>query len=594
MNHILIYFLLFFSFINHVNAQFLTPDLWKLVFKDEFNGPTPEDDSECFELKNLSCYNKSCNPSIHPGLANLNKCNWSVINGTAWNDGSGEQVTGRRLSRFSQNNVKVENGNLILTATRKTPLPNPWTCNNSNGDGCIFETGMVLSDLHALGNNQVNHSPNPAPSQLNKGFIGRFGKFEFSAILSQFPGGVPALWLLGNYAYANYGDGNQIEELSFENWANWPNMVAGQYYAHGGRPGIGGSLVDPNPDAFSTNYHLFTVIRDSNSVTFMIDSTVLRTLTADDTYEVTGEKVRIPQGGQFFIIQDVVVPMCWAWQTQPWSIAIPSYLCDPDLQPAQYPTYLKYSEVPWPSPNYANQKNTLSVDFVRYWEKCSAAEASNKNCIESTRSIFCPNPCAGIGRYEEGVGCYLGDGGAAKNGKTITRAEIIGQKLFYTFSADPKESIKIQESHQIPPKKILFGIIPNGRSAFIRDNKFYLSQVCDPLETTPKCAEPCPNGGKFDGRNCYIKSLTGGIAPKILQDNTNYELVNKKLREIPKRPSRSPAQYVVDNNVFYRPACSNIKNGKSEGFEVGPIEQWKYPKATTNLNDKTENERSDL
>jgi beta-glucanase (GH16 family) len=175
---------------------------WILTFQDEFDSAdvavSKGAKAECFSRK-PDCANEfewdtsTCDEKYHAQLKDLNKCNWKVYNTYNWMDFSATPE--QAVNSFHPSKVKVENGNLILSADR-SPIPkDQFNCKKPYQDSRFgFE---ALSRECAIYSGGVNsQQQKPIGSTHFIGFSQAYGRFEVRAKLPKGQGSWPAIWMM--------------------------------------------------------------------------------------------------------------------------------------------------------------------------------------------------------------------------------------------------------------------------------------------------------------------------------------------------------------------------------------------------------------
>jgi beta-glucanase (GH16 family) len=177
--------------------------------------------------------------------SSLNTANWTPEIGTGvngWGNNEAQYYTAR------PENLRVENGRLIIEAIKENYLGSTWTSARIK-------------------------------TQDKRNF--KYGKLEFRAKLPSGAGPWPAAWMLGsNISTVGWPACGEIDVMEWRGTFGDANTVGHALHSatrHGGNP------VQPaertpvsNP---STEFHTYAVVWDSNSLTFSVDGVDTATLT---------------------------------------------------------------------------------------------------------------------------------------------------------------------------------------------------------------------------------------------------------------------------------------------------------------------------
>ncbi len=175
----------------------------------------------------------------------LNTANWTAEIGTG-NNGWGNQEAQYYTDR--PENLRVENGRLVIEAIKENYLGSSWT-----------SARIKTQDKRSF----------------------QYGKIEFRAKLPSGIGPWPAAWMLGtNISTVGWPQCGEIDVMEWRGSFGEANTVGHALHSatrHGGNP------VEPqsrtpvtNP---STEFHTYAVVWDSNSLTFSVDGVDVATLT---------------------------------------------------------------------------------------------------------------------------------------------------------------------------------------------------------------------------------------------------------------------------------------------------------------------------
>ncbi len=259
----------------------LTANRWRMVFEDEFNGPTTPGDP-CYDAVQTPprCMSRywsweACPSSVHAQIADLNKCTWVVYDIYNWMDW-GKPLGGRGINKLDASQVKVENGVLHLSAKPVTTITQglvdawPWDCGNG---GTESESYLTTEDCPIV-SGAIHSNPSYAPD----GFEQLHGRFEVRAIIPNQTGAWPAHWLLPNGDWPTEGEIDIMEAVAHD-----PSDVHGSF--HGGsffgdddgikvRQSIGNHH-DPGDPRFASGWHVYAVEWDAASLRYFVDDLMI-------------------------------------------------------------------------------------------------------------------------------------------------------------------------------------------------------------------------------------------------------------------------------------------------------------------------------
>ena len=195
----------------------------KMVFKDEFNGPSGS--------------------SVDP-------TKWaSEVGGSGWGNQELEYYT-----NSTDNTYLNGSGSLVIKASK---LDAPLTLNCWYGP-CQYTSGRLIT----------------------KGkFDLKFGRFEARIKIPQDQGIWPAFWLLGNNIdTVGWPQSGEIDIM--ENIGREPSIVHGTIHGPGysGGSGIGASYTLPKNKTFAADYHVYAVEWSSNEIRWYVDGKLYQTL----------------------------------------------------------------------------------------------------------------------------------------------------------------------------------------------------------------------------------------------------------------------------------------------------------------------------
>jgi beta-glucanase (GH16 family) len=224
------------------------PDGWKLVWSDEFNGPT--------------------------GSA-VNSTKWSFdLGGKGWGNNELETYTSRLA------NAHVQDGSLIIKAIKET----------------------------FTGADNATRNYTSARLLTKHKFSQTYGRFE-ARIRIPFGQGIwPAFWMLGdNIDTVHWPNCGEIDIM--ENIGREPSVVHGTFHGPGysGGKGIGAAYTLTAGRKFFDDFHTFAVEWEPNVIRFYVDGNLYQTRTPADLPAGTSWVFDHP----FFIILNVAVGGGW-------------------------------------------------------------------------------------------------------------------------------------------------------------------------------------------------------------------------------------------------------------------------------------------
>jgi beta-glucanase (GH16 family) len=228
--------------------QAATSPAWKLVWSDEFNGPT--------------------------GTA-VDASKWvSETGGGGWGNHELESYTTRLENALQQD------GNLVIKAVREK---------YTGADGIARE--FTSARLKTQGK-----------------FSQTYGRFEARIKIPRGQGIWPAFWMLGNdIDKPGWPDCGEIDIM--ENIGKEPALVHGTIHGPGysGANGLGGSYGLPGNPQFADDFHIFAVEWEPKAIRFYVDDHLYETRTPADIPQGTKWVYDHP----FFIILNVAVGGDW-------------------------------------------------------------------------------------------------------------------------------------------------------------------------------------------------------------------------------------------------------------------------------------------
>src|SRR4051812_26369616 len=224
------------------------PAGWRLVWSDEFNGPT--------------------------GSA-VDSTKWSFdIGGKGWGNNELETYTNRTA------NAHLDGGSLIIKAIKET---------FTGADGITRD----YTSARLLTKNKFSQA---------------YGRFEARIRIPYGQGIWPAFWLLGaNIDTAHWPNCGEIDIM--ENIGKEPSIVHGTFHgpSYSVSGGVSASYTMPTSQKFSDDFHPFAVEWDPDVMRFYVDSVLYKTRTPADLPANTSWVFDHP----FFIILNVAVGGGW-------------------------------------------------------------------------------------------------------------------------------------------------------------------------------------------------------------------------------------------------------------------------------------------
>lgn len=265
---------------------------WKITFEDEFEGRQAATNkgvsAHCFDMPPQCMVNywsqKECQSKYHSRLRDLNKCNWRVYDMYNWMDFDAKEGNG--VNAFNPAQVEVQNGTLILYASRSSYSKSEFDCKNKFYDSDIsWENHTKKCPFISGGINSKTHENNG----VKAGFAQQYGRFEVMAILPDGPGSWPAHWLLPDEEKEINSSGKGCgwpftgEIDIMEMWSDSKGkqykggLITGdcQQNIASGDGGYGKS------NTITTNFHKYSVEWTPNYVKFIFDDEVIHTVYKD-------------------------------------------------------------------------------------------------------------------------------------------------------------------------------------------------------------------------------------------------------------------------------------------------------------------------
>jgi len=232
-----------------VALSYCQPAGWTMVWHDEFDGTT------------------------------LNTTKWQA-EVDCWGGGNGE------LQCYTNRpqNLKISNGNLILTAVPGTYTGSSNGCTNNNDNSCgntkQFTSGRVRSIF------------DPSGSFLR-------GRFEIRAILPKGSHLWPAFWMLPtDNAYGNWAASGEIDIMEYR--GQEPTKVQSTLHYGGVWPNNvydTSNPIDVGVD-LSQDYHIYATEWEQNEIRFYVDNTMIASRNLDKSWCVPGKSCPYTQNGQ--------------------------------------------------------------------------------------------------------------------------------------------------------------------------------------------------------------------------------------------------------------------------------------------------------
>ena len=229
-------------------ASASNPVRWRLVWSDEFNGPT--------------------------GSA-VDSTRWSFdLGGNGWGNSELETYTSRTA------NAHLQDGKLVIDAIKET----------------------------FTGPDKISRNYTSARLLTKNKFSQAYGRFEARIRIPYGQGIWPAFWLLGeNIDTARWPNCGEIDIM--ENIGKEPSIVHGTFHGPGysGSGGVSASYTLPDSQKFSDDFHTFAVEWEPNVIRFYVDGLLYKTRTPADLPAGTSWVFDHP----FFIILNVAVGGGW-------------------------------------------------------------------------------------------------------------------------------------------------------------------------------------------------------------------------------------------------------------------------------------------
>ncbi|HEU5238299.1 MAG TPA: glycoside hydrolase family 16 protein [Pyrinomonadaceae bacterium] len=225
-----------------------SPEKWRLVWSDEFNG-------------------RNSSP--------VDATKWSFdIGGHGWGNNELETYTSRA------SNAHVEDGSLVITALKET----------------------------FTGPDKITRNYTSARLLTRKKFSQQYGRFE-ARIKIPFGQGIwPAFWMLGeNIEAVHWPNCGEIDIM--ENIGREPSTVHGTFHGPGysGGKGVSAAYTLANGEKFADDFHIFAVEWEPNAIRFYADGKLYSTRTPADLPAGASWVFDHP----FFLILNVAVGGGW-------------------------------------------------------------------------------------------------------------------------------------------------------------------------------------------------------------------------------------------------------------------------------------------
>jgi beta-glucanase (GH16 family) len=222
---------------------------WTMVWHDEFDGTT------------------------------LNTSKWQA-EVDCWGGGNGE------LQCYTNRpqNLRVQNGNLVLTAVPGRYTGSPNGCTNNNDNSCGFTKDFTSGRIRSIND--------PSGSFLR-------GRFEIRAIVPKGKHLWPAFWMLptGN-SYGAWAASGEIDILEMR--GQEPNVVQSTLHYGAAWPNNVFDIVqqtDMGQD-LSTGYHVYAAEWEEKEIRFYTDNRLVGTRNLDKSWCVPGKACPYSQNGQ--------------------------------------------------------------------------------------------------------------------------------------------------------------------------------------------------------------------------------------------------------------------------------------------------------
>jgi hypothetical protein len=465
---------------------------WKLTWRDEFNGVPPNAtaaEQACYTRTPACSYYINNTPEPcksadqHPGLAELNKCNWGVY--------AGDNYWAPGFDNFRTDMVKVQGGELVLDV-QKTGTAPPYDCGNKKvndwefTDVCPLKAGGIYSK-------RWNDPGNPA-TQIVPGFTQNYGRFEVRGKLSVGPGAYPAYWMLPQTgAWPDAGEIDIMEHTDDSKSEYFATIHgrSGNYHFWEGNTYKPLASSIPNLYTLVDDYHTYAVEWEAEEIRFYLDNRFIgssKNNTPTNPFDLQQCTTTLFNAGTpfFWILFDTAKP---------------------DLSKLS-----TYTHVP------------TRVDFARAYSRCADVPPGGTwpaECVESTLRAQCPNPCGGFGKFD-GWRCLV-----RKPNTSFGTPEFSndGGHLYYKFgsttTAGQCEPGDVYVSFQ---KGCDAGEVPKGRTVLFFNDAIYLEPLCSTTADQPNCPIQCALGEyNTSSGKCRVAPTPAGTLARVLNGKFYYD-----------------------------------------------------------------------
>ena len=343
---------------------------WRETFMDDFTNADQAisrgADPKCFSKKPL-CANEfewdqsECDAKYHTQLKDLNKCTWTVFN--FYNYMDFDAPVGQGINSFSPSEVKVENGNLVLSADRSTVSKNQINCKNKYVD-TRYGIEAFTRDCGVVSGGVSSRKRTDWTTNQETGTSQTYGRFEVRAKLSKGQGSWPAIWMMPDNAetahFPEQGPGCGwpfIGEMDImEQWSDNFKSVQSQWI-HG--------YCQQNLDvrknfttksnSFQSEFHVYGLEWGPNSLCFFTDDTFSGCIYKDDLV-----KAKNISSGNYDGKRNAWIP------DYPFH-----YLLNLSIERA-----LDKGKVPVDLDTFSHQE--MVIDYVRSFRKCTPEDPKEK------------------------------------------------------------------------------------------------------------------------------------------------------------------------------------------------------------------------
>ncbi|HAF46274.1 MAG TPA: glycoside hydrolase [Cryomorphaceae bacterium] len=195
-------------------------------------------------------------PNSYPGMSlvweeqfddeQLNLQDWSYETGTgSWGWGNNES----QCYRSGTNNAELDQGYLRITAKQETYLGAPFT-----------SARIITKEKRSF----------------------QYGRIDIRAKLPHGQGIWPALWMLGDdYSTAGWpscGEIDIMELIGGEGYNDRTVYGTAHWSNNGSHASYGGNTSLPNGEMFNDEFHVFSIVWNSNSIKWYVDNSLYHTL----------------------------------------------------------------------------------------------------------------------------------------------------------------------------------------------------------------------------------------------------------------------------------------------------------------------------